>query len=258
MKKLISFDLHANMGFFKKPDINEKVYLTYNMLHKPALLGILGAIIGLEGFVKNNQFPEYYLKLKQLPLGIKPIGKDCNNGSFSKTIIQYNNTIGFASREEGGNLIIAEQTLIKPAFRIFLLLDLEKDIEKQLYNNINNQVSEFIPYLGKNDHSAWWNVDSVKEYSFSKFEGGVEFKIDTLFIKENPLVENIVEHRIRPRRNLSFLNGSFMYFEKLPIGYNEKLYQYDYADFAYTDWTLGKDSYLGNLYVIEDKIVQLN
>ena len=44
-QRLISFDIQADFGFFKKPDYNDGVLLTYNMLHKPALLGILGAII---------------------------------------------------------------------------------------------------------------------------------------------------------------------------------------------------------------------
>ena len=43
-QRLISFDIQADFGFFKKPDYNDGVLLTYNMLHKPALLGILGAI----------------------------------------------------------------------------------------------------------------------------------------------------------------------------------------------------------------------
>lgn len=46
-QRLISFDIQADFGFFKKPDYNDGVLLTYNMLHKPALLGILGAIIGV-------------------------------------------------------------------------------------------------------------------------------------------------------------------------------------------------------------------
>jgi len=89
MKKLISFDLYANMGFLKKPDINEKIYLTYNMLHKPCTLGILGAIAGLKGFTKNNELPEYYQKLKDVPIGIKPIGKYCENGNFADVVIIY-------------------------------------------------------------------------------------------------------------------------------------------------------------------------
>ena len=98
----------------------------------------------------------------------------------------------------------------------------------------------------------------VKEYHFEKFEGGEEFRIDTIFIKEIPLINQVVEHRAKFGNNLSFLNGTFMYFEKLPIRYNEKLFQYDYADFAYTDWRLSKDSFLPNLYKVNDFIVQLN
>ena len=53
-QRLISFDIQADFGFFKKPDYNDGVLLTYNMLHKPALLGILGAIIGLRGYRKKG------------------------------------------------------------------------------------------------------------------------------------------------------------------------------------------------------------
>ena len=258
MRKIISFDLYADMGFLKKPDINEKVYLTYNMLHKPALLGILGAINGLQGFQRNNELPEYYQRLKQIPIGIQPIGEHCDNGNFSKTITAYNNTTGFASKEEGGNLIISEQTLIRPSFRIYLLLDLDSELEQRLYSRIANQEAEFIPYLGKNDYSAWWLKEEVKEYEVTPFVGERDFKILNLFLKEEPLVDNVVEHRRRLRSNLSFLNGSFMYFEKLPISYNEDLYQYNYGDFAYTDWMLGKDSTLENLYEIPEGVIQLN
>jgi len=256
MKKVISFDLYADMGFLKKPDINEKIYLTYNMLHKPCVLGVLGAIVGLKGFTKNNEFPEYYKKLKDIPIGIKPIGKGCEHGNFAKNVTTYTNTIGFANAD--GNLIVSEQTLINPAYRIFLLLDLEKVDEQTLYNRIQQQEATYIPYLGKNDYSAWWYKEEMKEYNFRKFEGGVDFKIDTIFIKETPIVNTIVEYQSRFRNNLSFLNGSFMYFEKLPIHYNEKLYQYDYADFAYTDWLLSKDSFIENLYEVDNLFIQLN
>lgn len=256
MKKLISFDLFADMGFLKKPDINEKIYLTFNMLHKPTVLGLLGAIVGLKGFVKNNELPEYYNVFSQLPVGIKPIGDGCENGNFQKTVTTYTNTIGFANSE--GNLIVSEQTLINPAYRIFLLLDLDNEHEKTLCDRILNQEAEFIPYLGKNDYSAWWNLNSVREYGFSEFEGGKEFQIDTVFVKEKPLVESVQKHKAKFRRNLSFLNGTFMYFERLPMAYDETLFQYSYADFAYTDWRLSKDSYVENLYNADELIVQLN
>ncbi|MDA3780258.1 MAG: hypothetical protein PF487_08610 [Bacteroidales bacterium] len=73
MKNLISFTIKAEKGFFKKPDINDGIYLTYNMLHKPAILGILGEIIGLEGYQKNGVLPKYYQELKDIPVGVKPL-----------------------------------------------------------------------------------------------------------------------------------------------------------------------------------------
>lgn len=49
----------------KKPDTNEPVYLTFNVLHKPGLLGIVGAILGLDCFKEKGKLPEYYEELKK-------------------------------------------------------------------------------------------------------------------------------------------------------------------------------------------------
>ncbi|MDD3772535.1 MAG: CRISPR-associated protein Cas5, partial [Weeksellaceae bacterium] len=54
MEKLISIDLKADFGFFRKPDTNNTINLSYNIIHKPAILGILGAIIGLEGYTEKG------------------------------------------------------------------------------------------------------------------------------------------------------------------------------------------------------------
>ena len=54
MEKLVSINIKSDFGFLKKPDTNDPIYLTFNMLHKPALLGILGAIIGEKGFQKHG------------------------------------------------------------------------------------------------------------------------------------------------------------------------------------------------------------
>ena len=53
-QRLISFDIQADFGFFKKPDYNDGVLLTYNMLHKPALLGIL-SVCGVIGKKENGR-----------------------------------------------------------------------------------------------------------------------------------------------------------------------------------------------------------
>lgn len=253
MHKLISFVIRAEKGFFKKPDINEGIYLTFNMLHKPALLGILGAIIGLEGYKENGVLPEYYKKLQNIPVGIEPIGDD--KGNFQKTVISYTNTTGFASKEEGGNLIISEQTLINPAYKIYLLLKIEREDHKKLYHFIKEQRAEYLPYLGKNDYSLWWNKDKVKEYNFNKLNKiNMPFRIKTIFIKKTTLKENIYEDE---NLNIFFNTGgleenTFAYFERLPVCFDTKLYQYKYADFVYTNFKLKTENKIDNLYKLDD------
>lgn len=265
MKKLISFDLYADLGFLKKPDINEKIYLTYNMLHKPCILGILGAICGLEGFTKNNELPKYYQNLNHIPIGVKPMGDGCENGNFGKTVTTYTNTIGFANAD--GNLIVSEQTLINPAYRVFLLLDLENTDENILYERICKQQAEYIPYLGKNDYSAWWRKEDVKEYEIVEDDFKHDYKVETVFVKQVAVVKSIAEEDSEDDFGDFEISdfGSFVYFEKLPIGYCTELYQYNYADFALTDSKLKTGSLsTNNLYHIKDAkydkeyIVQLN
>jgi len=234
MPKLISIDLFADFGMLKKPDTNEPVYLTFNMLHKPALLGIFGAIIGLKGFQKKGELPEYYNELKNLKIGIQPLNHE--NGNYSKTIIKYNNTTGFASEEKGGNLIIDEQTLIAPAFRCYALLNIDNKHQEKLYNNLKENKAEYLPYLGKNEFSVWW--ENFKEYSYEDFKPDGNFKISSIFIKEKTIKESKVEEYYDIFSDMSEKGNTFIYFERLPVFYNEELFQYEYKSFSFTDWTL--------------------
>ena len=237
MKKIISFIIKAEKGFLKKPDINDGIYLTYNMLHKPAVLGILGSIIGLAGYKENGVSPEYYKKLKDIPVGITPIGDE--KGNFQKTTITYSNTTGFASDEKGGNLIINEQTLIKPSYKIYLLLDFDNNDQKNIYYNIVEQKAEYLPYLGKNDYSLWWDKEEVEEYEWTQFDKKSDFKIATIFKKEDAIINYIAE--AIGRRALAEQKNNFCYFERLPISFNEELFQYNMGDFVYSNTRLDKD-----------------
>ena len=252
-KKLISFDLKAEFGFLKKPDINDGLYLTYNMLHKPVLIGILGAIIGLQGYQENGKFPEYYNRLKDLKVGISPLCSD--KGNFQKDIVKYNNGTGFASAEAGGNLIVAEQMLIKPSYRCYLFLDMGNDDEKYIYDYLKNNRAEFLPYLGKNDFSAWW--DNFVEYKFSLFDFSTDYKISSIFSKTNAVSQYVV-------KSMSVFSSEepvWLYFEKLPMGFDEKLYQYYYGDFVYSNATFKAEmnmSDTGCFYRLQSKDTNKN
>ena len=213
------------------------------MLHKPSLLGILGAIIGEKGFQKHGEMPEYYKKLKDLKVSIAPLEENektyHENGNFSKTIIKYNNTTGLASEEEGGNLMITEQALVAPAFKCWIMLDLANEIEAKLCNYLKGSKAEYLPYLGKNEFSLWW--DNFVEYEYEPLSPEGIFQINSLFIKEETVKDGKSNARFRPGV-LSHSRSKYMYFERLPIGYIESpLFQYEYKDFAFTNWDLRQD-----------------
>ena len=257
MEKLISFDIKADFGMLKKPDTNEPVYLTFNMLHKPALLGILGAIAGLKGFTKNGELPEYYECLKDIKVSIMPLQHEY--GNFSKTIIKYNNSTGMASEETGGNLMVAEQTLIAPAFRCFVLLDTDIEEQKNLYDNILSFQAKYIPYLGKNECSLWW--ENSTKHIYSEFKPDGIFTIDSLFIKEEALINGVKKTRFIPGIRKDFNSLPFMYFENLPHSYmGAPLFQYSYRPFAFTNSEL-KEEYSPSdsfqLLKIETNVIQI-
>ncbi len=262
MKKLISFKIYAEKGFLKKPDINDGIYLTYNMLHKPAILGILGAIIGLKGYKKNGELPEYYQKLNKVPVGVKPLNDE--KGNFQKTIISYNNTTGMASSEPGGNLIITEQTLVAPGYQIYVLLDMDDGNQLKIYHHIKNQHAEYLPYLVKNDYSLWWLKDEVQEYDYSIPNSMTSpFVISTIFNKDVSTVRDLQYDDTHEMDMfdvaLSLIPDSFASFERLPTGFDEKLMQYSYANFAFTNYKLHTSFPMENIYCLNNsEYVQLN
>lgn len=259
--KLILFDIKSDFGFLKKHDINEsEIYISYNMLHKPALFGILGAIIGLKGYEKFGILPEYYCKLSQIRIGIKPLNDE--NGRYQKTNIKYNNSLGFGNLDKtnkfGEILNITEQTLIKPAFRCFLELDESDKDQSVLMNNILNNKSVYIPYLGKNEHSIWW--ENAFEIEYKKFVSDESFNISSIFTKTVSIKEQIEEEEFNIF-SISDTDSIFMYFEKLPIGFTnlgDNNYQYDLRSFVYTNRKLNSEAKIENLYQLKSgEIIQL-
>ncbi len=122
--KSLCFNLSGPLACFRQPDVNTQVYFTYNNIHKVALLGLLGAVLGLNGYrnaklygQEEQIFPEFYAQLSSMQVSVVPNGK---NGYFTKKIQYFNNSVGYASKEQGGNLQVREQWLENPSWTIFL------------------------------------------------------------------------------------------------------------------------------------------
>ena len=263
MKKLISFDIKADFGFLKQPDTNEPMYLTYNMIHKPFVLGLFGAILGKAGFQQRDTFPQYYNDLKDIQVGIRPLNSE--NGNFQKTVIKYNNSTGSSNKgtfkdlngkdieNVGATLNIVEQTLIKPSYRIYLLSD-----NQELISRIEHNEAIYLPYLGKNDFSLWWEKENVKAYDYNLFIPKDCYLVSSIFAKNMKIKDGKETKEEVPAWEMNFSEKSFMYFERLPIGYDDELYQYEYKPFVYTTFKLKPDYRIDNLFQLDNgEIIQL-
>jgi len=214
--KAISLNLSGKFAHFKKPDVNSYAYFTYSHIHKVALLGILGAILGLKGYGNSNgNYPEFYEKLKNFKISIIP-----KKPYFTKKIITFNNSVGYASKEEGGNLIVKEQWLEKPEWEI-LVLENETDEFKELKKRLFNKEFAFVLYLGKNDHQAV--IDEIKE---------IELKKPT---KDMVCASLIPKSKVTFKKPLR-CGEKFFYSEFLPISIKEKFLIYEYEEMVLSSW----------------------
>ncbi len=242
--KAISFELSGKTAFFKKPDVNAYAYFTYNNIHKPVLLGLLGAVLGLGGhnqlFDKNKKTeeenktlkgknkkpldkgcPEFYEKLKNLKVSIIPLSQ---KGYFPKKIQVFNNSVGYANKD--GNLIVREQWLEEPKWKIILLDDnsIEKKHFEKLEDYLLNSKTEFIPYLGKNDHPAKIENVSIINLVKDNFNG----KLSSLFFNNKFILSSF------PPRN----EQGFFHKEISPVGLKETLHIYEYEPVAFTNFKM--------------------
>lgn len=248
--KLISFDLQSEFGFFRKPESNNTLNVSYNVIHRPAVLGILGAVIGMEGYREKGKFPEYYEKLNHLKIGIAPLAHE--QGNYLKAPIKYSNTVGYANK--GANFLTEELTLIAPKYRIFLLLNPEIEEEKNLLNNLERTESEYIPYLGKNEFTAWW--DNFQKYSFAEVDRSqsITGKIETLFIRNQVVSKNTSKANmgILDLALEDFTELPFMYFERLPIDFDLELIQYRMEEMAFTNQRIKNLETFSHLWYLND------
>ena len=247
----LKFTLSGNSAFFKDNVINT-VYLTYGNIHRVALLGIFGAILGYGGYSKQNDmlkkknkkmpdYPEFYEKLKDIKISIVSNGK---NGCFNKKLQTFNNSVGYASKEEGGNLIVKQFWLENPSWDIYILLDCEET--KKIADYIKNRKAVYLPYLGTNDHLA--NITDVEIINIEKKTSSDNETIEILsMVKASDISDK--------KKNAFIIDDNMKkdihkYSEYLPVALSKDLNQHEKEKMTITNMSvILKKSY----YKVEDK-----
>ncbi len=233
-KEVVKFRLSGTTACIRKPESNS-IYFTYNNPHKMTILGILGAIIGENGYNYNSfnqidELPDCYINLKHLKIAVEPLGK---YGNFSKKKQTFNNSVGYASEETGRNLVVTEQWLENPKWNIYILSDNSEKYEK-IKDYLVNSKCEYIPYIGKNDHFA--TIDEVEVLSGSSYIEKTG-KIDSLIFKDSVKIADIKEDSFE---DIIFkYNDSeyeeFLYNEVLPTELDKTIGYINYKPFIYTN-----------------------
>jgi CRISPR-associated protein Cas5h len=185
--KSLSFTLSGPAACFRQPDVNAKVYFTYNNIHRVALLGLLGAVLGLRGYrnaklygLEECAYPEFYEVLSPLMASVVPNGK---NGYFAKKLQYFNNSVGYAYKEDGGNLQVREQWLENPSWTVFLVQhELADAVWRELCDYLLQGKCVYIPYLGRNDFPAQIDDMQMVELSPSRLQ-----RIHSLFLYDGAL-----------------------------------------------------------------------
>lgn len=221
--KALRFILKGKTAFFKNPEVNTYYYFTFGNIHKPALFGLFGAILGYKGYEQGickgqeTVYPEYYERFKNLKISIIPEKKD---GHFYKKMQNFNNSVGYASKEQGGNLIIKEQWLENPEWIVYVQMDGEES--EKLADYIIHQKCVYMPYLGKNDHPAVMKNPEI--ISLEEIDSE-ESRIHSLGIAK--LLEFDWDE-----------DFSYKYEEFLPIALKESTNHYQLEKFVLTDSVL--------------------
>lgn len=243
--KILKFTLSGKTAFFKKPDVNTYLYFTYGNIHKVALLGMFGAILGYGGYnqmkkvdkskkasKKNNEncvFPEFYKRLQNIKISIVPNNE---KGFISKKVQTFNNSVGYASKEQGGNLIVKEQWLENPSWDIYVLVDNEES--KKIAQYIINRKAIYQPYLGKNDHYA--NITNIEVIEDNKIIELNEIRNLNSICPKKFFEINLKDDNEEEDESEDDIYGEdFKYEEQLPIGLDKETNMYVLEGFLYTN-----------------------
>ena len=237
--KVLRFTLSGKQAFFKKPEVNKYYYFTYGHIHRVALLGLLGTVMGYSGYahivqkkkMEAPEYPEFYEQLKELKMAVIPC---CEKGSFPQKIIAFNNSVGYASMEKGGNLIVRQQWLENPKWYVYIMLDSE--VAEAVADSIIGRKCVYMPYLGSNDHPA----DITEASMIDATEVETPKKIDSFFVRGDAVVDLDDFEQDNP----------YKYEEALPVRLDLAFNMYEYERFLLTN--LAVSEIQKKIYAVDD------
>lgn len=233
MEEAFCFNIAGDFAFFKKNDANDAVLISYNFIHKPAVLGIMGAILGLKGY--PDQSNEFYEKLKNFKIAIVPK----YTKPLTKFVVVFNDSSGLSSKEQGGILQIREQVLFgrDEPIRYEIVVPLrtefsqsEVQIWEELRQRISKKESVYPLYFGKNEFPAY--IESFSEVYLKKACTNKSYRLKGLAMESRIKIKT--EDSEEDSKFFSNSEQRITIYEQLPIRLNES-WLYEKETFVLTE-----------------------
>lgn len=160
-KKILIFDIGSEYGHFRKYNTTTSP-LTYSIPTRTAIIGVIGAILGIERELAVGQFPDGIFPLQELFSKAKadiavqilnPVRKE------NIAINLLNTKFSFYDLSKAGRTQIEFEMLKNPRYRIFFGFSGKREIFDELIERVKTKKHHFSPYLGLAQFTA--TVDFV-------------------------------------------------------------------------------------------------
>lgn len=209
-------DIKGNWGHFKRPETNNNP-LTHDLITKTALIGLLGAVLGIERKIMKSMFPILSDDLLYNVQLLNPVNK------LAIGLTSHN-----AIRPTESGTPKSFEILKNPKYRVTIALVDKRsvDIFNKFVCSIKKEETVYPPCLGWHNCPAELEFVSEGNISDEVFDGEFETKGFVLAGKHNPT---------------NILQGFRIGFDKLPTFQNndfwnlpERYMQVIYPDFPNT------------------------
>ncbi len=212
----------GNWAHFKKPETNNNP-LTHDFITKTALIGMIGAVLGIERDAMKNRFPELS---EDLVYGVQ-IKSAVRKESWAFTLRRASNLFEKAPKQmeflRNPNFIVAL------AFKNFR----SKSLFEQFISAVENSEAKFTPVLGL--HNCPANLALIQKGLFTKKTG--EFETKAFVLKDcgvdiAKLMREGKQIRLGFERIPTYQNDDFW---NLPDKYVEVLYPSEQNEIPVTE-----------------------
>lgn len=232
--EVLKFTLSGSGATFSNNSSNA-VITTYPHIHKVALCGLIGAVIGIE---KESQNPmKFYNELKSLKIAIVP-----KKNKFNINQTTHTNTTGHYNKR--CTYLICYDELINPSWDIYIA-DTGNKYFSKLKEYMLDGKSHFLPYLGKNKWFAKFSNVAILEGGYSG--DFIDNQINGLY----PLKYFELEEEDNDDDLLSLNRQYFEFF--LPIELNNEIKCYEHEKIVITNDIISEIKEPIELLKIQDK-----